>query len=319
MRRLIWAVMTGILLMPATARAQDDVVYYHTDAIGSVRMISDEAGTIIARYDYTPFGQPWNPPSTAELLQFTGKERDLQTELDYFLARDFMSLTGRFTTVDPGHVNGNVEDPQSWNAYAYARNNPFVYTDPSGTEYQICAFGGGDFPGSCGWISNSSFYELLSNPGSGFRLSNNWIYQGNNRVGTYRVAGFGDFAQLTGALSSAWLREQGSTMAKGAVIAATGGVATGAFSGGLAASEVLGISRVFVGVRPPSPGQLASMQRLLAQQGRRAVEKSIRSHERLIVEHIEKMSAVGGDIGSLQREIRNYRELIAAAKRVLGR
>jgi RHS repeat-associated protein len=133
MRRLIWAVMIGILLMPATARAQDEVVYYHTDAIGSVRMITDEAGTIIARYDYTPFGQPWNPPSTAELLQFTGKERDLQTELDYFVARDFMSLTGRFTTPDdPSYMD--PFNPQSMNRFAYAYNNPFRYIDPSGHE-----------------------------------------------------------------------------------------------------------------------------------------------------------------------------------------
>jgi RHS repeat-associated protein len=130
-KRLMWMFLIGILSAPATARAQDEVVYYHTDAIGSVRMISDEAGTIIARYDYTPFGQPWNPPSTAELLQFTGKERDLQTELDYMIARDFMSLTGRFTTPDdPAYID--PFNPQSMNRFAYAHNNPFRYNDPTG-------------------------------------------------------------------------------------------------------------------------------------------------------------------------------------------
>ena len=177
MRRVFWIALLGILVTPAVARAQgEEVVYYHTDAIGSVRMITDPSGTVLARYDYTPFGQPWNPPGTVEAMQFAGKERELQDGnlqdvLDHFLARDVLSFTGRFTTVDPGHVNGDVFDPQSWNSYAYARNNSFVYTDPSGTEYQICAFGGGDFPGSCGWISNPSFFDLINNPGPGIRLS----------------------------------------------------------------------------------------------------------------------------------------------------
>ena len=249
MRRVFWIALLGILVTPAVARAQgEEVVYYHTDAIGSVRMITDPSGTVLARYDYTPFGQPWNPPGTVEAMQFAGKERELQDGnlqdvLDHFLARDVLSFTGRFTTVDPGHVNGDVFDPQSWNSYAYARNNSFVYTDPSGTEYQICAFGGRDFPGSCGWISNPSFFDLINNPGPGIRLSGGWIYAGNVKVGSYRTAGFGDWAQLTGALSSGWLREQATSMAIGATIAATGGLTAGAFSGGLAIESSLSIAR----------------------------------------------------------------------------
>ena len=71
----------------AQAQAQDTVIYYHTDAIGSVRMITDANGQVIARYDYLPFGEPWAPPSDADVRQFAGKERDAETGLDYFGAR----------------------------------------------------------------------------------------------------------------------------------------------------------------------------------------------------------------------------------------
>ena len=58
MRRLILGLAIGILLAPTVAHAQSDVVvYYHTDAIGSVRMISDATGAVVARYDYLPFGR----------------------------------------------------------------------------------------------------------------------------------------------------------------------------------------------------------------------------------------------------------------------
>lgn len=44
-------------LWPTAARAQtDEVVYFYTDAVGSVRMTTDGAGTVLARYDFHPFG-----------------------------------------------------------------------------------------------------------------------------------------------------------------------------------------------------------------------------------------------------------------------
>jgi RHS repeat-associated protein len=115
------------------------VWYYHADAIGSVRMITDAGGQVVARYDHFPFGQPVDgnpdpaPPSDAR-RQFAGKERD-KTELDYVGARYYANQTGRFTTVDPAlNIDAALTDPQRWNRYAYARNNPLVFTDPDGRE-----------------------------------------------------------------------------------------------------------------------------------------------------------------------------------------
>jgi hypothetical protein len=49
------------------------------------------------------------------------------------------SAQGRFTSPDPiGFSGANPADPQSWNQYAYARNNPLLYTDPDGFKYRIC-------------------------------------------------------------------------------------------------------------------------------------------------------------------------------------
>ena len=66
---------------------------------------------------------------------FTGKERDGETGLDYFGARYMSAAQGRFTSADPIHANIlRVLNPQRWNMYAYAVNNPFAYTDPDGRD-----------------------------------------------------------------------------------------------------------------------------------------------------------------------------------------
>jgi RHS repeat-associated protein len=138
MTRLTGALTAALLLLPAPARAQaEEVVYYHTDAIGSVRAITDATGAVIERYDFLPFGEAL-PSTVPETRQFAGKERDAETGLDYFGARQHMSATGRFTTVDPlMNVEAAMTDPQRWNRYAYALNGPFKFTDPDGRDPRL--------------------------------------------------------------------------------------------------------------------------------------------------------------------------------------
>jgi RHS repeat-associated protein len=63
---------------------------------------------------------------------FTGKERDAETGLDYFGARYMSAAQGRFTSPDIPLIDQHVHDPQSWNLYAYGRNNPLKNVDPTG-------------------------------------------------------------------------------------------------------------------------------------------------------------------------------------------
>ena len=70
-------------------------------------------------------------------MEFTGKERDSETGLDYFGARYFSSAQGRFTSPDwsttPQPVPyANLNDPQTLNLYSYVRNNPLSNVDADG-------------------------------------------------------------------------------------------------------------------------------------------------------------------------------------------
>jgi RHS repeat-associated protein len=66
--------------------------------------------------------------------KFTGKERDVESGLDYFGARYFSAAQGRFSSTDPKPRSAHPLDPQSWNRYAYARNNPLSFVDPDGMD-----------------------------------------------------------------------------------------------------------------------------------------------------------------------------------------
>ncbi len=123
--------------------------YLTTDALGSTRLVTNSDGSLEKSYDYLPFGEEIesgtagrgstfptsaypHPPSTQD-LEFTSKERDSETGLDFFLARYYSGAQGRFTSPDAPLADQDPRDPQSWNLYGYVRNNPLRFTDPTGT------------------------------------------------------------------------------------------------------------------------------------------------------------------------------------------
>jgi RHS repeat-associated protein len=121
----------------------------------------------------------------------TGKERDSESGLDNFIKRYDSSSLGRFMSPDPQNAGAESEDPQSWNAYAYARNNPLTYTDPDGEKYQIC-----DTSNHCTEISDEDFNNNFQNA-KNVQLNGNQISiqdaNGNfNKEGTFKRTSFDD-------------------------------------------------------------------------------------------------------------------------------
>jgi RHS repeat-associated protein len=72
----------------------------------------------------------------------TSYERDNETDLDYAKARMYGNSYGRFTSPDPLLTSGRIENPQTWNRYIYALNNPLLYIDPFGL-YEWASSAGG--------------------------------------------------------------------------------------------------------------------------------------------------------------------------------
>jgi RHS repeat-associated protein len=120
------------------------------DHLGSTRMVVDRSGSLggIKRDDFAPFGEElyagirrngmgqgqygYGPPPSNVRQKFGSKERDIETNLDYFGARYYASAQGRFVSPDEAFADQDQSNPQSWNLYSYARNNPLRYIDEDG-------------------------------------------------------------------------------------------------------------------------------------------------------------------------------------------
>jgi RHS repeat-associated protein len=78
-----------------------------------------------------PFGEEFTPGAFHDPTLFAAGQRDAETGHDYMGARYFEARLGRFLRPDdPGYAD--LANPQTWNLYAYASNNPLRYVDPTG-------------------------------------------------------------------------------------------------------------------------------------------------------------------------------------------
>src|SRR5690554_3157759 len=106
-----------------------EIYFYHTDHIGSVRAVTNQAGEVVWNADYLVFGRRFGENTDAgfeEWHGFTGKEYDPDTGLYYYNARWYDADIGRFISEDP------AADPNNPNLYVYGRNNPLRFVDPTG-------------------------------------------------------------------------------------------------------------------------------------------------------------------------------------------
>ncbi|QQS33242.1 MAG: RHS repeat-associated core domain-containing protein [Acidobacteriota bacterium] len=125
--------------------AAPTVNYTATDPLGSPRVLTNKQGEVVSRRDFMPFGEeivamaethrtPGDKYGLGDGVRqkFTGYERDNEINLDFAEARYYNPMHGRFTSPDDFFNDTHVSEPQSWNLYAYVRNNPLVFVDPTG-------------------------------------------------------------------------------------------------------------------------------------------------------------------------------------------
>jgi RHS repeat-associated protein len=173
-------------------------------------MVVDRSGSLggIRRHDFSPFGEElsagigirsaslgYGADSTRQ--KFTGKERDDETGLDYFLARYYSNTQGRFTSVDPENAGAVPDLPQTWNGYSYAINNPIVNTDPDGLKVRICGTDGACTDADTD-LSDADFNKYFRDA-KDITLKNGNIFQNGELIGSFQRQSFDDLSDQANA------------------------------------------------------------------------------------------------------------------------
>jgi RHS repeat-associated protein len=106
--------------------------YYEADGLGSISSLSNTAGALAQNYTYDSFGKlTASSGSVTNPLQYTAREFDTETKLQFSRARFYDPTSGRFISEDPARYDDNQ------NFYRYGLNNPIIYLDPSGLFVEI--------------------------------------------------------------------------------------------------------------------------------------------------------------------------------------
>jgi RHS repeat-associated protein len=114
-------------------RDSSGTTWYHQDSLGSTRALTGKDGSVLARFDYTPFGETLQHTNAVDTdIRFTGHRRDEPSGLIYMNARYYDPALARFISADS--IVPDPLNPQALNRYSFVYNNPLSYTDPSGHE-----------------------------------------------------------------------------------------------------------------------------------------------------------------------------------------
>ena len=108
--------------------------YYHPDHLGSSSYITNLDGEVVQHIEYVPFGEVfieernniWNTP-----YLFNAKEFDEETGLYYYGARYYDPRVSLWISTDP-----KQESYFAFSSYVYCGNNPLIYIDPNGKEWE---------------------------------------------------------------------------------------------------------------------------------------------------------------------------------------
>jgi RHS repeat-associated protein len=148
--------------------ASGQAYYYTFDHLGSTREMLNSSGTIVARYDYDPFGKTTLVSgSDMATFQYAGMMKHQPSGLyltpvdeDGDGGRIYDSATARFINRD---FDGAELLPEGPNLYSYVGNNPINYIDPNGSDAAAATAALGEGGGvlgeeeAGGWAAGGNF------------------------------------------------------------------------------------------------------------------------------------------------------------------
>lgn len=117
----------------------DSTLYYIIqDRLGSASVLTDASGNTVGEQRYFPTGETRVATGTMPTDRlYTGQRNEGDLGIYDYGARFYDAKLGKFLSADS--VVPDMTNPQAFNRYAYAMNNPILYNDPTGHDaYSTC-------------------------------------------------------------------------------------------------------------------------------------------------------------------------------------
>jgi RHS repeat-associated protein len=127
-----YALAGGLVAM----RDVSGLKYLLTDHLGSMVAVTNESGALLEQQRYLPFGGVRTDLAAPDYRigatdhGYTGQQAIPSLGLMDYRARQYDPYINQFT--QPDSIVPDPKNPQAWNRFSYALNNPIRYNDPSG-------------------------------------------------------------------------------------------------------------------------------------------------------------------------------------------
>ncbi len=146
----------------------------HQDYLGTERLRSNYQGQTAASELTLAFGDGYQQSvsyawADQDNHQFAGQDYDSESNTTHAQFRQYSATQGRWMSPDPSSGTYNLSNPQSFNRYVYASNNPLRLLDPSGLD----AFGPEPCAGYYG--PNGCTFDDMPDPDGGSPLGGGGI------------------------------------------------------------------------------------------------------------------------------------------------
>ncbi|HKO42435.1 MAG TPA: RHS repeat-associated core domain-containing protein, partial [Pyrinomonadaceae bacterium] len=117
--------------------AGGQVSWVHQDPVTKSQRVTNSSGSVVSTIDLDPWGGETGRSSNQAFQpqRYTSYTRDGNGG-DDAMHRRYQVNWSRFAQPDPYDGSYSLGDPQSFNRYAYVRNDPVNLTDPSGLDWQ---------------------------------------------------------------------------------------------------------------------------------------------------------------------------------------
>jgi RHS repeat-associated protein len=174
-----------------TASLNGTNVFYCADGNGNVSDLIDDAGTVVAHYEYDPFGNhvvgtglladsnPW---------RFSSKFWEPETGLLHYELRPYSPSHGKWLNRDPLQEKGGL------NLYGFAGNDPVLNYDYLGgliTSLEIRGDGESLMAGDLPYEWNYALEDIYRNIGRGAQLGFHYGTSSRDTVGSFLFGGKG--------------------------------------------------------------------------------------------------------------------------------